>query len=90
MHIIIGEPRQRAVGRVPEAGRGAAECNQGQWGDVRPMARDENVFCFAALGTVGFDGDSEDERDTFRLTCVAVGDGSRWRLRHFHGSAPQA
>jgi hypothetical protein len=54
------------------------------------MARDENVFCFAALGTVGFDGDSEDERDTFRLTCVAVGDGSRWRLRHFHGSAPQA
>lgn len=59
------------------------------WDDVKPIARDENVFCFAAIGTVGFDGDAEEERQAFRLTCAAVRRGSGWRLRHFHGSVPQ-
>jgi SnoaL-like domain len=60
-----------------------------EWDVVRPVARDEQVFCFAAIGSVGFAGDPDDDREPFRLTCVAVSDGSRWRLRHFHGSVPQ-
>lgn len=59
------------------------------WDDVKPIARDGNVFCFAAVGTVGFDRDSDEERQAFRLTCAAVQDGSGWRIRHFHGSVPQ-
>ena len=60
-----------------------------EWDEVRPVARDENVFGFAVVGTVGFVGDPDDERQVFRLTCLAVRDDSRWRLRHFHGSVPQ-
>lgn len=58
------------------------------WDEVKPIARDDNVFCFAAVGTVGFDGDPDEERQAFRLTCAAVQDGSVWRIRHFHGSVP--
>ena len=52
--------------------------------DSRPEA-----VTFVALGSVGFDGPDE-PRDPFRLTCLAVDEGDRWRLRHFHGSVPQA
>jgi len=47
----------------------------------------ESAITFVALGTVGFEG-SGDPRDAFRLTCLAVDDGDRWRLRLFHGSIP--
>ncbi len=52
--------------------------------DVRPGA-----VTFVALGSVGFEGDPQDDsRDPIRLTCLAVDDGDRWRLRLFHGSTP--
>ena len=54
---------------------------------VRVVDSRPGVVTFVALGTVGFDGPDE-SRDPFRLTCLAVDDGDRWRLRHFHGSIP--
>ena len=60
-----------------------------EWRQVLPLAAQDDVLCFAVVGTVGWDGAPDAERDPFRLTCVAVRDGERWRLRHFHGSVPQ-
>ena len=54
---------------------------------VRVVDSRLGALTFVALGTVGFDGPHE-SRDRFRLTCLAVEDGDRWRLRHFHGSIP--
>jgi uncharacterized protein (TIGR02246 family) len=59
------------------------------WVRVRPLVSTDDVLCFAVVGTVGLDGWAEADRDDFRLTCVAVKDKERWRLRHFHGSVPQ-
>jgi uncharacterized protein (TIGR02246 family) len=48
---------------------------------------------------IGFCGDGEiavistggsEERFPFRLTIVASGAGTRWRIHHFHGSLPSA
>lgn len=52
--------------------------------DVRPGA-----ITFVALGSVGLDEGADDYvRDSMRLTCLAVEDAGRWRLRLFHGSVP--
>jgi uncharacterized protein (TIGR02246 family) len=52
---------------------------------IRVVDSRVGALTFVALGTVGLDGPDE-SRDQFRLTCLAVDDGDRWRLRHFHGS----
>jgi ketosteroid isomerase-like protein len=59
------------------------------WTRVRPLTSGSGVVSFAVVGTVGFEGWSDEQRQAFRLTCVAVNDGTRWRLRHFHGSVPE-
>ena len=55
--------------------------------DVRVVDAREGAVTFVGIGTAGFD--DGDEPDPFRLTCLAVLDGERWRLRLFHGSVPQ-
>ncbi|GAA3837112.1 SgcJ/EcaC family oxidoreductase [Nocardioides panacisoli] len=63
-----------------------------EWDHVVPLLSDATVLAFAVVGTVGFDneaGAAAEDRDPFRLTCVAVRSKGRWRLRHFHGSVPQ-
>jgi uncharacterized protein (TIGR02246 family) len=62
---------------------------QWEWAHVQSLVADDNVCCFAVVGTVGMNDWSPEQRQPFRLTCVAVRDGARWRLRHFHGSVPQ-
>jgi hypothetical protein len=57
------------------------------WDTVVPLISEPDLLCFAVVGSVGLDGG---ERSEFRLTCVAVQDQGRWRLRHFHGSVPEA
>jgi len=53
--------------------------------DARPGA-----LTFVALGVVSLAGDPGGRAsDPVRLTCLAVDDGERWRLRVFHGSVPQ-
>lgn len=62
------------------------------WDSVIPVFHEPGVVVFAAVGTVGFEdaqGQPVGRRDAFRLTCVAVAQDGRWRLRHFHGSVPQ-
>lgn len=61
------------------------------WEQVLPLYDVPGVLVFAVIGTVGFDGPDgrpTEERDRFRLTCLAVEREGRWRLRHFHGSIP--
>jgi uncharacterized protein (TIGR02246 family) len=63
-----------------------------EWNRVIPLLSEPAMIAFAVIGTVGFDdetGAAADDRDAFRLTCVAVQSEGRWRLRHFHGSIPQ-
>ena len=62
------------------------------WEQVVPLVSQRDVLAFAVVGSVGLDavdGNPLGERQPFRLTCVAVADGERWRLRHFHGSIPE-
>ena len=62
------------------------------WDRVIPVFHVPSAVAFAVVGTVGFEdalGRSLGQRDSFRLTCVAVARDGRWRLRHFHGSVPQ-
>jgi ketosteroid isomerase-like protein len=58
------------------------------WETVQVVDERPGAVTFVALGTVGLSSDPG--RDPIRLTCLAVDDGDRWRLRHFHGSVPQA
>lgn len=63
------------------------------WDTVLPIVDESELLVFAVVGTVGFDeggAGSVTERDAFRLTIVAVWRDERWRLRHFHGSVPDA
>lgn len=63
-----------------------------EWEHVLPLLDKPDLLVFAVIGTVGFDdgqGRPVGGRDDFRLTCVAVAQDGRWRLRHFHGSVPQ-
>ncbi|MGC4113052.1 MAG: nuclear transport factor 2 family protein [Nocardioides sp.] len=63
------------------------------WDRVVPVVTEPELLVFAVHGSVGFDdssGHAIGERSPFRLTVVAVLRDGRWRLRHFHGSVPQA
>jgi hypothetical protein len=61
-----------------------------EWAEVIPFHSTEDVLGFAAFGdAVVVENDSE-WRKPIRMTGLAVRDGGRWRLRHFHGSIPFA
>jgi hypothetical protein len=64
-----------------------------EWDRVIPLLHEPGALAFSVIGTVGFDDESGNrigEREPFRLTCLAVRREAGWRLRHFHGSVPQA
>jgi len=61
------------------------------WDRVAVVWSSPEVLSFAGAGTIWFDdaaGQRMGEPGPFRVTCVAVDDGDRWRWRHFHGSRP--
>jgi ketosteroid isomerase-like protein len=63
------------------------------WDEVLPLVDGSHLLVFAVLGSVGFedaDGCPVGQRNPFRMTAVAVHRDGRWRLRHFHGSVPDA
>jgi len=66
------------------------------WKQVEPLLTEPGIICFAVVGSVGFEFDDrptdevDGDRDAFRLTILAVQEQGRWRVRHFHGSVPQA
>lgn len=62
------------------------------WNRVAVVLDAPGLMSFAAAGTMGFydpAGQLLGDREPFRVTCLAVEDQGGWRLRHFHGSAPQ-
>jgi ketosteroid isomerase-like protein len=62
-----------------------------EWNRVAILASAPGFLSFAALGIVVIEnpaGLPDGDRAVFRLTCVAVREDDRWRLRHFHGSMP--
>ena len=64
-----------------------------QWETVAPMANASGTVLFAAAGTISFvdaSGEPLGEPEPFRVTCYAIEESGRWRLRHFHGSRPAA
>jgi uncharacterized protein (TIGR02246 family) len=64
-----------------------------EWDRVAVLLSAPQLLSFAAVGTIAFydeSGEPHGHREPFRLTCLAVEDGGRWRWRHFHGSAPNA
>lgn len=64
-----------------------------EWDRVAVVLSAPGLLAFAAAGTLGFydqSGQLAGDREPFRLTCLAVEDRGRWRLRHFHGSDPKA
>ena len=63
------------------------------WDRVAVVLSTPEVLSFAAAGTIRFDdeaGNPMGDPEPFRVTCVAVDDGDRWRWKHFHGSRPAA
>ena len=63
------------------------------WDRVLRVLFEPTILAFGVIGSVGFEdaqGQTLGVRQPFRLTCVAVLRDGKWRLRHFHGSVPQA
>ena len=63
------------------------------WERVECLVSRPDLRAFAAVGTVGLDdgqGQPIGARGSIRMTGVAVLEGGEWRLRHFHGSLPEA
>ena len=61
------------------------------WDRLAVVLSTPQVLSFAAAGTIWFDdeaGNPMGEPEPFRVTCVAVDEGDRWRWKHFHGSRP--
>jgi uncharacterized protein (TIGR02246 family) len=59
------------------------------WQTVSVLDARPGAVTFVALGTVAIAGDPDvDSSDPIRLTCLAVEDSERWRIRLFHGSVP--
>ncbi len=59
------------------------------WDEVCVLDARPGAVTFVALGSVRMEGDPDDDRASpIRLTCLAVEEGDRWRLRLFHGSLP--
>jgi uncharacterized protein (TIGR02246 family) len=60
-----------------------------EWETISVLDARPGAITFVALGTVAMEDDPDDESsDPIRLTCLAVEEGERWRLRLFHGSVP--
>ena len=91
--VVLGTAAENLERPEIEAYLGAVVAEQAtitwHYDTVRVVDARPDAVTFVALGSVGWD-DDEDERDPFRLTCLAVRDAGRWRLRLFHGSVPQA
>jgi uncharacterized protein (TIGR02246 family) len=79
-----------AVSNYLAAVYGQAGYIRWDWETVSVLDVRAGAVTFLALGTVGLDDVGADDypRDRMRLTCLAVEDGERWRLRLFHGSIP--
>lgn len=64
------------------------------WKTIQVVDARDGAITFVALGTVGLDDDGPDqrsaERQPIRLSALIVDEGDGWRLRHFHGSTPEA
>ena len=60
-----------------------------EWETISVLDARPGAITFVALGTVAMEGvPDDDSRDPIRLTCLAVEERDRWRLRLFHGSIP--
>ena len=63
------------------------------WDRVTVLVSTPELLSFAVVGSVWVEDDLGQplgHRTPFRLTCVALEQRGRWRLRHFHGSVPEA
>jgi uncharacterized protein (TIGR02246 family) len=59
------------------------------WEEISVLDARPGAITFVALGSVRLEGDPEDDSTSpIRLTCLAVEESERWRLRLFHGSIP--
>jgi uncharacterized protein (TIGR02246 family) len=64
-----------------------------EWDRIAVVLDAPGLLSFAAAGTMGFydpAGQLLGDRERFRVTCLAVQEQGAWRLKHFHGSAPQS
>jgi uncharacterized protein (TIGR02246 family) len=95
--VVLFGTAAESVGReaaLAYVGRVLAGDEVLRWGWDRVLVLHEGpgALAFAVIGSVGFDdhhhGEPVEDRQPFRLTCVAVERAGRWRLRHFHGSVP--
>jgi len=62
------------------------------WDRVAILVSEPEMLAFAVVGSVGLEnlvGQPVGNRGDFRVTCVAVRQNGRWRIRHFHGSVPE-
>jgi uncharacterized protein (TIGR02246 family) len=60
-----------------------------EWDRVAVVLDAPELMSFAAAGSMGFydpAGQLLGDRAPFRVTCLAVQEQGRWRLKHFHGS----
>lgn len=72
---------------------GAGEIIRWAWDRVTVLVTRPGLLTFAVVGSVWLEDDMArpvGDRTAFRLTCVALEQHGRWRLRHFHGSVPEA
>jgi hypothetical protein len=58
------------------------------WADKRPFYESDGALGFA--GQIVLSADGIESRSSFRLTLFATRAASGWRIRQFHGSAPQS
>jgi uncharacterized protein (TIGR02246 family) len=64
-----------------------------EWDRVAVVLDAPGILGFGAAGTMVFhdpEGKPMGDPEPFRVTCLAVEEHGTWRLRHFHGSAPQS
>lgn len=86
-----GDGRDRAgLRRYLEAVVGNPGELRWEWAEVIPFHRTEEAVGFAAFGDVVLAEGGSEWRQPIRMTGLAVREGGRWQLRHFHGSIPFA
>jgi uncharacterized protein (TIGR02246 family) len=62
-----------------------------QWDRVAVVLNAPGLLSFGAGGSIAFydpAGQLLGDRESFRVTCLAVRKQGGWRLQHFHGSRP--
>jgi uncharacterized protein (TIGR02246 family) len=61
------------------------------WEEISVLDSRPGAITFVALGLVRLEDHPEDDSPSpIRLTCLAVEETERWRLRLFHGSIPSS